>query len=217
MFVIGSWGGGVYVAPLYVHSFHIHLIFLFQKNVLIWCMWSWISSVCLCLQCEQRWLYTPSLPCKVWQPCPPCLWWPVTLQAMYSEGMPVYRGQTQMHTQLILMHFLFTLKQGNQQAYMKFPATNVQRYTTAICSGTNQGPWFGSTNGYAALQFVTTNNAVTKTGNYFTCPDLSVEFTYGFQNNGQHSNVLWGGNNQLINIEVYTVKGKLSNENSRVW
>ena len=35
---------------------------------------------------------------------PLSLWWPVTLQAMYSEGMLVYRGQAQMHTQLIQMH-----------------------------------------------------------------------------------------------------------------
>jgi hypothetical protein len=105
--------------------------------------------------------------------------------------------------------FLFRLKVANTQNYMKFPAQNAT-HQTAICSFPQYGPVFGNHGSYVALSFFQ-GNPIAKQGgqNFFTLPNFQVNFAYGFANNGQDNNALHGGNNQIINIEAYTLAGKL--------
>ena len=102
--------------------------------------------------------------------------------------------------------FLFRLKKANQRDCMKFLARN-DNLCTVVSSFADQGPLFGNTSGKAALKFF--SGEVTKQAGkpFFVCSNLSVNFANGFQNNGQDNNALTGGNNQLLNIEVYHVEG----------
>ena len=88
---------------------------------------------------------------------------------------------------------------------MKFPALNVY---TSVYSNTTYGPAFGNTNGYVALLFFADQVYKQAGQNFFQCNNLQVNFAYGYQDTtGEGNNALTGGNNQLLNIEVYQVQG----------
>ena len=101
--------------------------------------------------------------------------------------------------------FLFRLRKANEQDYMKFAAVDTN---SGVRSCDNRGPNFGNTSNYNALIIIDSSANITKKSgeNFFTC-DVSVDFKYGYKNNGQDNNALHGGDNKLINVEVYTVEG----------
>ena len=86
---------------------------------------------------------------------------------------------------------------------MKFAAKDKD---TCVRSYQSHGPFWGNTSS-SAFGIMNNTHYTKKTGeNFFTC-NVFIDFSSGFDNNGQDNKALHGRDNRLINIEVYTVEG----------
>ena len=111
--------------------------------------------------------------------------------------------------------FLFRLKKANEADYMTFAAKDEN---ASVLSMNNYGPCFGDSNTHRALRFIMGGEETVKKAeeNFFRC-NMYVDINYGFQTNGKSNNALYGGNTNIINIEVYTVEEDLLREEGDEW
>ena len=86
-----------------------------------------------------------------------------------------------------------------------------------VLSRNDFGPHFGNTGTLGALRLMSGEETVKKAGeNFFQCL-ATVSISNGFQTNGKDSNELFGGNRNIINIEVYAVEEDLLREEGDEW